>query len=85
MRRKFGVKAGQSVKCARLENRKKGVMTKKNKFLKKVVLKFFGQMSSDEFFLKHALMYVLYTFKGYFIKNESLWKILLFWIPLIFS
>src|SRR6218665_2618546 len=25
------------------------------KFLKKVVLKFFGQMCSDEFFLKHAL------------------------------
>ena len=25
------------------------------KFLKKVVLKFFGQMFSDEFFLKHAL------------------------------
>src|SRR6218665_888959 len=68
---------------------KKRTMTKKRviikKFLKKVVLKFFGHMSSDEFFLKHALMYVLYTFKGYFIKNESLWKILLFWIPLIFS
>ena len=26
------------------------------KFLKKVVLKFFGQMCSDEFFLKHALL-----------------------------
>ena len=25
------------------------------KFLKKVVVKFFGQMCSDEFFLKHAL------------------------------
>jgi len=29
------------------------------KFLKKVVLKFFGQMCSGEFFLKHALNYKL--------------------------
>src|SRR6218665_1373631 len=30
------------------------------KFLKKVVLKFFGQMCSDEFFLKHALLLLLF-------------------------
>jgi len=29
------------------------------KFLKKVVLKFFGQMGSDEFFLKHALTIII--------------------------
>ena len=36
-------------------------MTKKKghqNFLKKVVLTFFGQMCSGEFFLKHALSYI---------------------------
>src|SRR6218665_2658375 len=32
------------------------------KFLKKVVLRFFGQMCSDEFFLKHALPPIVISF-----------------------